>query len=236
VASVALLFTPVTTQINAAASGIGVVELDATISASHSFRVEATQHPVERGAKITDHLRPEPEVVTIEGLITNTPISRTQQTRAVAVTGGTLSTTAGEPSVFGVPGYAQEAFAKLLAIKDAGALVTLVTELKTYTDMAIVQLTVPRDATVGDALRFSATFQKIVIVDNKVTQIRPATDPRANKKVKRGRGVVTDIQHASKVVRKVVKPWTEPGFVGNRAQGIFDRFKFVLGGGNGAGA
>lgn len=215
------------TKIGAVRAGIGVIEIDCTLSAKHSMRVEATKHPVEVGAKITDHLRPEPDSVTVDCIVSNTPVSRTQQTRGIAVTGGTLNTTASQPSVFGVPGYAEEALAKLVAIKDQGILVTLATELRTYTDMALTSLEIPRDATVGDALRFTATFEKLVLVENKVTQIRPAADPRVNRKVKRGRTVLGNIQHSSKLVRKTLEPWKQPGFIGNRAAALEDRFRHV---------
>ncbi len=229
-ADVTLLFKPTTTRIGATRAGIGVVELDCTVSATHSFKVEATEHPVERGAKITDHLRPEPDVVTIEGLVSNTPVSRTQQARAVAAAGGSLTTTAGAASIFGVPGYAEAALAKLLAIKDGGILVTLATELKTYTDMAIVSLDIPRDASTGDALRFSATFKKIVIVENKQTQLRPATDPRANKQTKRGRQAAAALKHVPKVLRKVAAPWVATGqAVGAGARDVLSKFKFLVG-------
>lgn len=218
----------VLTRIGAVRAGIGVIELDATISTSHSFKVQATQHPVERGASITDHLRPEPDVVTLEGIVSDTPVSRSQQTRAVNAAGVQVTTTSTSPALFGVPGYAAAAFAKLLAIKDAGALVTLATELRTYTDMAITSLEVPRNASTGDALRFSATFQKIVLVENKVTQVRPAADPRANPRVKRGRSVIADIQHTSKVFRKTMEPWKQPHAISDATTGISDRFHKIV--------
>lgn len=225
--AVSLLFQSTITKIGAVRAGIGVIELDCTLSAAHSSKVDATKHPVERGAKITDHLRPEPDVVTIDGLVSDTPVSRTQQTRAVQAVGGTLTSSATSSSLSGTPGYAKEALAKLLAIKDGGILVTLATELRTYTDMAITSLQIPRDATIGESLRFTAVFEKIVIVENKVTQLRPATDPRANKLVKRGRTVLGNVQHASKLIRKTVAPWKKPGYLGDQAKALSDRFKFI---------
>lgn len=227
-AEVALLFRPVTTQIGA--TGIGVIELDCTLSTTHSMKVEATKHPVERGAKITDHLRPEPDVVTLEGLISDTPVSRSQQTRAVQAAGVSLTTSAAAPAVFGVPGYAAAALAKLVAIKDGGILVTLATELRTYTDMALTSLDIPRDARTGDALRFSATFEKIIIVTNKVTQLRPARDPRANKQSKAGRQAAAVLKHVPKTLRKVAAPWVATSqAVGSSASETFKKFRFLVG-------
>jgi hypothetical protein len=206
---------------------IGAIELDASISESHSGTVQATAHQVERGAKITDHLRPEPDILTIEGLVTNTPINLTQQTRAVSFGGVEFTTTATAPAIYGVPGYAEEAFAKLQALKNAGELVTVVTAIKTYEDMALTSLQVPRDRSTGDALRFSATFQQIRIVQNKVTQIRPNTDPRANRKAKAGRTVLGKIQHASKTLRKTTAPWNNPDIPEAQRKEMVEKFKPV---------
>lgn len=187
---------------------IGVVELDASISETHTKRVEATTHPVERGAKITDHLRPEPSEIVIEGLVSNTPVGRGAAVRAVEFAGtGNMFMSAGVEASFATPGYAEEAFAKLRDIAERGELVTVVTSLTTYTDMAIVSLDVPRDRSTGDAIRFSCTLRQIVLVENKVTAVRPQTDPRANKKAKLGRRQKKQIDQAVKLGRKVTAPF-----------------------------
>lgn len=208
--AIALLFRNPVAKIGAQLAGIGVVELDATISETHRSVVEATEHPVERGSKIVDHLRKQPDEVTLEGLVSNTPITRSQQTRAVSFTGFEFLSTAPETTVFGTPGYAEEAFTKLRQIQEQGVLVTVATYLKTYSDMALISLDVPRDARTGDALRFSATFRHITIVENRLTIIRPATDPRANSLVKSGRRSLAALKHDAKVIRKVAAPWIDP--------------------------
>lgn len=52
-----------------------VVEFDATLSEKHDSGARATEHPVEEGANTTDHVRPELDVVSLEGIITNTPLN-----------------------------------------------------------------------------------------------------------------------------------------------------------------
>lgn len=46
---------------------------DATTSEDPSDAVTITDHPVEEGVNIVDHARPEPEHITLEGVITDTP-------------------------------------------------------------------------------------------------------------------------------------------------------------------
>lgn len=224
-ANMSLMFKPFVTKIGAEREGIHVIELDAAISVQHTRNVTATKHPVEKGAKITDHLRPEPEQVVIEGLVSNTPIGRTAQTRAVSFVGNDFVTSAGAPSAFGTPGYAEEAFKKLDEIAGKGVLVTIATQYKTYTDMALTSFVAPRDGSTGDSLRFTATFEKIVIVSNKLTTIRPSADPRSSSKSKSGRRAMTPLAHTAKVVRKASHNISE--FIA-KAPSAFAKFKFKI--------
>src|SRR4051812_43565615 len=53
---------------------IGTIWVDVSISEKHSLSAAVTEHPVESGSNITDHVRPEPRVIQIEGLVTNHPV------------------------------------------------------------------------------------------------------------------------------------------------------------------
>lgn len=212
-------------------TAIGALQLDAAVSIQHRAEVEVTQHAVERGADITDHARPRPEVVTIEGIISNTPINHTQRTRAVEFVGrdfrAEFQTTASGEQPFGTPGYAEEGYAKLRDMKDKGELVTVVTPLRVYEAMVITSLDIPQDARTGDALRFTATLQHVRIVENRVTQIKVATNPRANAKVKLGKRAAHVLVHDANAVRKVAQPWSSS--IGRAAERI-NIFGFGSGG------
>lgn len=47
--------------------------LDASVHEMHTGTSTVTDHPVERGSNVADHIRPDPDEVTIEGVISNTP-------------------------------------------------------------------------------------------------------------------------------------------------------------------
>lgn len=53
---------------------IGPVWIDVSISETHSVGADVTEHPVESGSDIADHIRPTPRTVRIEGFVTNHPI------------------------------------------------------------------------------------------------------------------------------------------------------------------
>jgi hypothetical protein len=141
--------------------------IDAALSEEHSFDSEVTEHPVENGADIADHVRARPIVVQMEGVVSDTPIGDIATQR----TGTNL------PS--------EDAFARLMAIRDARQPVTIQTSLQTFENMVLQSLSVPRDARTGRALKFRAIFVQVTLVTNARTTI-PVETPRAKKKVNRG--------------------------------------------------
>ncbi len=50
------------------------LDIDATTNEQHDADNTVTDHPVETGANIADHVRQEPDALTITGTISNTPI------------------------------------------------------------------------------------------------------------------------------------------------------------------
>lgn len=56
------------------AGGAGALEFDAVTLYGFEAVAEVTEHPVEQGTAITDHVRPQNGTVTLEGVITNAPI------------------------------------------------------------------------------------------------------------------------------------------------------------------
>lgn len=51
------------------------ITFDLILSESHSHTSEITEHPVEVGANVTDHIRPLPTVLSLELFVTNSPVS-----------------------------------------------------------------------------------------------------------------------------------------------------------------
>lgn len=62
-----------------------VIEYDAVTSENHNTDAAITDHPVEVGANITDHVRTEPTRVSQEIIITNTPVNEGTVTDMVQV-------------------------------------------------------------------------------------------------------------------------------------------------------
>lgn len=121
-----------------ARTDIAGVLLDAVLSEDHLYNSRVTNFPVEDGRIISDHIINEPETVQITGVVSDTPIS------------------------FFAPFNASiNAFQRLVEIHDRRELITIVTGIKVYTNMAITSLQVPRNALSGQSLTFTMNFQKV---------------------------------------------------------------------------
>lgn len=123
--------------------------IDCLISDNHNYDAEVTDFPVESGSTISDNIRNKPLVVTMECIVTNSPIGQAVNFR--------------EPG--SVP--ADTAYAAMLKIRDKRQPVTIRTSLSTFRNMALQNLTIPRESGRGDELRFTATFKQIEIVVNR---------------------------------------------------------------------
>ena len=78
---------------------IGDLALDCTVTETHTATSTVTEHPVESGANITDHIRPDPVQLSITGIVSDTPIGSRQVQRAVSVGGASVQVTQQEPPI-----------------------------------------------------------------------------------------------------------------------------------------
>ncbi len=144
--------------------GIGDLVIDCAVTEGHSFRSEISSFPTEDGSEVTDHVRVLPDMVTLEGLVSDTPLGGDLVTRREIASD--------LPSV--------DILAELKLIREKREPVTITTSLGVYTNMVMTGLDVPRDAATGESLKFTAIFQQIIVVTLKRTVT--VTEPRSKKK------------------------------------------------------
>jgi hypothetical protein len=60
--------------VNDPAGNLGELHFDVILSESHELTTLVTEHSVEQGSAIVDHVRPNPDKVTLEVFVSNTPI------------------------------------------------------------------------------------------------------------------------------------------------------------------
>jgi hypothetical protein len=185
---------------------IDTIAVDAVVREVHRFAGEVSEHPVEDGSNVSDHYRPAARAVQLEGVITDTPIrvpgshnngaQLMQQTFEIptelfGMRLGPIPISIAGPSqqgavtTFSTPmERVRSTWEEFEAIFEEQRIITIVTSLRTYADMALRDLEVERRP---GSYRFSCFAQQI----RKVASGRSAMAPipkvtRAVPKVQQG--------------------------------------------------
>lgn len=143
--------------------GVGSISFDLLMSEQHTFNNQVSDHNVEDGSVIADHIKNELENGSIVGLITNFSIRATN---------------------IEFSNRAQKAFDELVDLWKRRELVTVVTVMRVYTDVAITGVSVARSAETGEAIALNISFRKVRIV--KLKQVSVSASIKIN-------GMDTDI-------------------------------------------
>lgn len=123
----------------------GAVELDASPQEDHVGDNDVTEFPVEEGANISDHSRPNAQSLTLRAIITGTPFDLL----AIAI----------PPALKARRG--KDAWEKLHAWRTQGQRVAVFTSLTRYTDMVIQSISTPRNARNSDGVEMMIRFRQI---------------------------------------------------------------------------
>lgn len=144
------------------------ITFDATPSETHTSDVDVTQHPIETGAKVSDHILRKPQILRLEAVVTDFPLGLAGRSN---ITGHLLGNALGNKNNEGALGRAAEIYKRLERLQLAGTLAEVRTSLKTYKNMAIKSLSTPRTAATKNAIKFSAMLEEVRLVDSQVTPI-----------------------------------------------------------------
>ena len=145
-------------------ASIGSITIDASISEDHVSTAELTENPVEDGGDITDHVRIKPLELTIEGVISDTPVTFS----VINNISGIINTVT---SIFGNTSRSVDAYNELIKLQQSRDPFKVVTGLKVYENMILTELSIPRTAQTGNAIHFSATMRQIQIAKSETTGI-----------------------------------------------------------------
>jgi len=153
---------------------VGVVQFDASVSETHTRECEICDHPVEEGATISDHIWRTPERLEVNGIVTNHPLVFLASVQAVSPLTDDMSP---------VTDRAEVAYFKLAELMDTGQLVSVVTSLREYQNMAIVSMSVTRDVQTGNVLNCSLSLREIIIAQTE-TVAAPEPEKTVQKRKK----------------------------------------------------
>jgi len=145
-----------------------IIACDAVVSENHQLAAEATQHEIEDGSDIHDHIINRGRTLSLEGIISDDPITILQTgilSRTIATaTPGFLRSKLG----YGISGDkgkpSKSMFDNFNEIYNRKMAITIVTGLKLYDNMVMEDFNAPRSSKTVRSLNFTATFRQIRIV------------------------------------------------------------------------
>jgi hypothetical protein len=189
------------------------IVLDATVRQVHRASATITEHPVEEGSNISDHIRPDLDAIRVEAVITNTPIVQ-PGSNMDGVTSEVAPIELDVPSpptrfnVSGLLNAAVQAFSpkvnkaevlqfsgpfdrirsvyeSFLSMRDNGTVVRVLTTLREYESMVIQSVEVPKDDP-SDSINLNIEARQIRIVQTDTVQAPEPTQPRGRRQVSAG--------------------------------------------------
>ena len=169
------------------AEALELLKIDATRAEEHSFKAKATQHEVEDGANISDHVIKAGRTVTLDGVISDDPISIVAAAvgNLAGITGSLVEGVGGAVATGAISKLGSELIANgskpskdaidiLEYIYEESIPLMITTSIKTYTNMIMESLTIPRSSKTANSLEFKASFREARIVESEVVDIPPA--------------------------------------------------------------
>jgi hypothetical protein len=154
---------------------LGELLVDAFLSETHHLSAKASEHPVESGTNIVDHIQIQPLTLDIKGIISNTPMG---------LIGLTAFKSAQNYFNNQSNDLAAAAFKKLEDIFAKQEPITIATSLKDYPNMVLESLIIEREGQTSASLHFSCTARQIRMVNQKLVEIPKPKNSRSKTKKK----------------------------------------------------
>ena len=157
-------------------SKIGDLFIDGTHLETIDYSSEITNHPIETGSSISDHIYKSPLKVIMEGSITDTSVDLVGTAKNVInmFDGNLLNNVINK---FNGKGQKQTAAYEFLKdLHDNKTIVTIVNYLDTFENMVIESLNFPRSRDTGERLFFTITLKQVTLASMKNVSI--SNNPR----------------------------------------------------------
>lgn len=146
---------------------IGFIPIDAFPEEDHHSLVTVTTMPVEDGSTISDNAVEEPDELMITGICG--PASILNPISSITNIGAAIG--AGVSPFQAVTSRTLDVDQALYQLKHTRQPVTVVTGLRVYQNMMIMDYRVRRDKDTGGALVFIIQFREIIIVESQTTTV-----------------------------------------------------------------
>lgn len=127
-----------------------VIVFDTAENVIRDFPSSVTDHPIETGASITDHIVSDPRQVQVAGVISDAAFRQRE-----------------DDSFLLGPGRSKQVLDALTAIRDNREIFILETSDELFEDMVLTEFRIPRDSNTGTAARVQFTAQQIDTVQRR---------------------------------------------------------------------
>jgi len=156
-----------------ASNGIDSVTFDLILSESHSVTSVVSSHPVQDGTVISDHIVNDLRKGSLKGLVSNFSITRSafNSEENLEIGGQQVSRNLSRNA-------AAQAWDIFKNIWEAKQLVTIVTILEVYEDVAITSVATDRNMDSGEAQVFNIQFQQVKTIKLKEATITATNQPK----------------------------------------------------------
>lgn len=156
--------------------------VDATIKSTHTSTASITKRELEEGAQVNDHMIVDPDNVSIDGVISETPLDLFSSLASSSIGAGASMLSqqhgAGAAAATGILGGAlmglisgnrvKDGYQALKELQKNRIKFDFVTGLESYKDMMLTSLVATRTAKIGKAIEFTATMEKITFVSSQI--------------------------------------------------------------------
>lgn len=154
---------------------VGEISLDLILTEGHSLNAAVTQHPVQEGSTISDHITILPRNGTLRALVSNFSLAAASSNKAETWRDVYEQ---GEAAQESLPNRAADTWEKLKELVKRRELVKVVTALEVYEDMALTRVETTRDGDTGDALEIEIDYEQAIRVKLKETKVTAQVQPR----------------------------------------------------------
>lgn len=165
----------------------------------HSDTAAPTQFPVGKGSVITDHFQVAPAFFSCEILVTDVPINppETQGTPGWGYVGTPARAPDGTVYETTRPAFdldrTRRVYAELLKAQRAGVLFRINSTLRTYRNMALTNVDLPRD-TQGTDVTIQLDFVEIRRATSREVLIEVVPEPKLRSKTERGNQEASEVE------------------------------------------
>lgn len=161
------------------ARSIGPLVLQVTIEESHDDELEITDHPIEKGAIISDHAYKRPARVVIRGAWSNSP---SLSGLIDGVIGGLKATIVGGQQVLSgkAPTTINDHYAKLLRLQSDAIPFDIYTGRRRYSNMLIQSISHTTDERNENTLPVTIVCREVILVSTRLVTVPTDASKQAN--------------------------------------------------------